>query len=122
MNTKTKKCEEPELTIQMRARLNDMYALLKTGYCTKQFLMEQFNLGERSIRQLIEIISHRYPVISSSSNNKGYKIATEDEDWDAVDNTARELSNRIDELEKRLKPLMKFRNKEGRNLVQRLLG
>lgn len=122
MNHKEKKCEEPALTQQMKDRLNEMYRLLKNGYCSKQYLMETFNLGERSIRQLIEIISHRYPVISSSSNNKGYKIATSDEDWEEVDNTARELSNRMQELEKRLKPLMRFITQEGRNLVKRLLG
>lgn len=105
------KCEKPEFTEEMRDRLNRMYFLLKERYYTKQELMEIFGLGERQIRMLITEISHRFPVISTSSTNNGYKIATNADDLEGIEHTWKELISRVEEIEKRVKPLIKFRDK-----------
>lgn len=104
-------CKKPEFTEQMRARLNMMYKLLKERYYTKPELMAIFHLGERQIRMMIAEISHRFPVISTSGTNAGYKIATSKEDLDLVEQTWGELSSRIEETEKRIAPLIKFRER-----------
>lgn len=105
------KCEKPEFTEEMRGRLNTMYLLLKQRFYTKAELVEYFNLGERQIRMLISEISHRFPVISTSGTNIGYKIATTEEDLELVEHTWKELISRVEEIEKRAKPLIKFRDK-----------
>ena len=104
-------CKKPEFTKEMRARLNKMYELLKQKFWSKEDLINEFQLGERQIRMMIEVISHRFPVISTSGTNKGYKIATCEADLEYVDNTWGELSSRITKLEERIEPLIKFRKK-----------
>ena len=106
-------CKKPEFTQEMRNKLNTMYKLLKTRFHTKKELIQIFNLGERQIRMIISEISHRFPVISTSGTNAGYKIATTKEDLEAVNHTWAELSSRQNEIEKRMSPLMEFRNKNG---------
>ena len=105
------KCEKPEFTQQMRDNLNRMYSLLKQKFYTKTELQNLFNVGERQIRMMIEVISHRFPVISTSGTNAGYKIATSYEDLELVENTWGELTSRMEKLEERCKPLIKFREK-----------
>lgn len=107
----TVKCEKPEFTEEMRAKLNKMYKLLKERFYSKQELMQIFGLGERQIRMIITEISHRFPVISTSGTNAGYKIATSEADLELVENTWGELSSRLTEIEKRIEPLIKFRDK-----------
>ena len=104
-------CKKPEFTDEMRNKLNKMYILLKQQFWTKKELENEFNLGERQIRMMIEIISHRFPVISTSGTNSGYKIATCEQDLELVDSTWAELSSRITKLEQRIDPLIKFRQK-----------
>lgn len=105
------KCEKPEYTEEMRKKLNRMYSLLKERFYSKQELMEIFGLGERQIRMMITEISHRFPVISTSGTNSGYKLATIKQDLKLVEHTWAELSSRMEELEKRIAPLIKFREK-----------
>jgi biotin operon repressor len=105
------KCEKPEYTEEMRKKLNRMYALLKERFYSKQELMEIFGLGERQIRMMITEISHRFPIISTSGTNSGYKLATSKEDLELVEHTWGELSSRVEELQKRIEPLIKFRDK-----------
>jgi biotin operon repressor len=112
----TVKCEKPEFTEEMRAKLNKMYKLLKERFYSKQELMEIFGLGERNIRQMVTHISHRFPVISTSGTNAGYKIATSDADLELVEHSWKELSSRVEEIEKRIEPLIKFRDKIRTNL------
>ena len=107
------KCEKPEYTEEMRKKLNRMYALLKERFYSKQELMEIFGLGERQVRMMITEISHRFPIISTSGTNSGYKLATSKEDLELVKNSWAELSSRMEELEKRIKPLVKFYEKFG---------
>lgn len=83
----TVKCEKPEFTEEMRAKLNKMYKLLKERFYSKQELMGIFALGERQIRMIITEISHRFPVISTSGTNAGYKIATSEADLELVEHT-----------------------------------
>lgn len=104
------KCEKPEFTEEMRAKLNKMYKLLKERFYSKQELMDIFGLGERNIRQMVQNISHRFPVISTSGTNSGYKIATSESDLELVEHSWKELSSRIEEINKRIEPLIKFRD------------
>lgn len=106
-------CKKPEFTQEMRNKLNTMYKLLKTRFHTKQELMDIFGLGERQIRMIITEISHRFPVISTSGTNAGYKIATSKGDLELVNHTWGELSSRLSEIEKRIGPLIRFRNENG---------
>lgn len=103
--------KKPELTPAMRERLNDLYRLLKTRYYTKEQLMEIFEVGERQIREMISILSHKVPVISTSGTNLGYKVAYSKEDLEVARNACAELDSRINEIEKRKKPLMDFIDK-----------
>ncbi len=73
--------------------------------------MQIYNLGERQIRMAITEISHKLPVLSTSGTNNGYKIATNPEELSLVENSWAELSSRIEELNKRISPLIKFREK-----------
>lgn len=103
------KCEKPEYTQEMRDKLNKMYKLLKERFYSKEELQNIFNLGERQIQMMIETIAHRFPVISTSGTNAGYKIATTKADLELVEHTWGELSSRMSKLEERRKPLIKFR-------------
>lgn len=105
------KAEKPEFTDEMRAKLNSMVRLLYKRFYTKQELMEIYNVGERQIRMMITAISHRLPVMSTSGTNNGYKIATNPEELELVENSWAELSSRIEELQKRISPLIRFRDK-----------
>ena len=103
--------QKPELTSAMRERLNDLYRLLKTRYYTKQELMNIFEVGERQVREMISLLSHKVPVISTSGSNLGYKVATDKVDLDLVRYSCAELESRVNEIEKRKKPLMDFIDK-----------
>lgn len=105
------KCEKPQYTEEMRAKLNKMYKLLRERFYSKEELMDIFGLGERQIRMIITEISHRYPVISTSGTNAGYKIAKTEQDLALVEHSWAELSSRCEELEKRMQPLIAFREK-----------
>ena len=105
------KCEQPEFTQEMKNKLNSMYKLLKQRFYTKKELMEIYGTGERQIRMMISHISHKMPVISISGDNAGYKVATTREDLQLVEASWAELSSRIEELTKRIIPLMQFRDK-----------
>lgn len=105
------KCEQPEFTQEMKNKLNSMYKLLKQRFYTKKELMEIYGTGERQIRMMISHISHKTPVISISGDNAGYKVATTREDLQLVEASWAELSSRIEELTKRIMPLMQFRDK-----------
>jgi hypothetical protein len=105
------KCEKPEFTQEMKNKLNKMYKLLKERFYTKQELIDIFGTGERQVRMMITEVSHKVPVISTSGTNAGYKVATTKEDLELVENSWAELSSRCEELEKRIKPLIAFRDK-----------
>lgn len=105
------KCEQPEFTQEMKDKLNSMYRLLKQRFYTKQELMQIYGTGERQIRMMVSHISHKAPVLSVSGDNAGYKVATTKEDLELAEASWAELSSRIEELTKRIMPLMEFREK-----------
>ena len=103
--------KKPELTKAMKDKLNSMARLLWQRFYTKQELMEIYGVGERQVRMMITEISHRVPVIATSGTNDGYKIARTADDLELVEHSWAELSSRIEELQKRIEPLIKFREK-----------
>ena len=65
---------------------------------------------DRQLRDLISCIAKKVPVISTS-DSRGYKIAKTKDDLELVEHTWAEISSRIEELKKRIIPLMEFREK-----------
>lgn len=103
--------KQPQFTQSMRDKLNKMYRLLCQRFYSKQELMDIFKLGERQVRMMITEISHKMPIISTSGTNNGYKVARTINDIQMVEHSWAELFSRIEELEKRIKPLIDFRDK-----------
>lgn len=62
--------------------------MLKVRFVTKSELIELFHLSDRSIRALVQQIKKDYPVISTS-NKKGWKIATNVDDLPFVEDSLR---------------------------------
>lgn len=104
-------CKKPEFTDEMKRKLNAMYKMLKDKYYTKQELMAHFDTGERQVRMMLSHLSHKVPLIATSGTNEGYKVATSEADLELVEASWAELSSRIEQLEKRIKPLAEFREK-----------
>lgn len=106
------KCEKP-LTDNMKEKANKLYMYLKNigGYATKEEIGEYLGVkNERSVRDIISLLATKKPIISNSCG-KGYKLAQSKEDLDEVEHTWAELSSRMEELEKRMFPLIAFRHK-----------
>lgn len=66
--------------------------------------------NERTVRDVIAYVALYYPIIANSAQS-GYKLARRLSDVDAVQHTWAELSSRQEELEKRMKPLIRFCDK-----------
>lgn len=66
--------------------------------------------NERTVRDVIAYVSLYYPIIANSAQS-GYKLARRLSDVDAVRHTWAELLSRQEELEKRMKPLIRFCDK-----------
>lgn len=106
------KCEKP-ITDNMKEKANKLFLYLKDigGYATKEEIGEFLGIqNERSVRDVISLLATKKPIISKS-NSCGYKLAQTIEDLEEVENTWGDLSSRIEELEKRIKPLITFRDK-----------
>lgn len=111
------KIEKP-LTQNMKDKANACYRLFKTtnGYLTKEEIGEKLGItNERSVRDVISLVATKAPIISTS-NFKGYKMAKTKQDLEELEHTWAELSSRIEELEKRIKPLLIFRDKIKYNI------
>lgn len=105
-------CKKP-LTDNIKEKANALYIYLKQqkDYVTKEQIGIALGIkNERSVRDIISLLATKKPIISNSSN-KGYKLATTKEDLQEVEQTWAELSSRVEELEKRIKPLIDFRDK-----------
>lgn len=91
------------------------------GYVTKEqicvncFGWEYNTSNERRVRDIIANVSHYYPILSTS-DSKGYKLAKTLADVEDVKHTWAEHSKRIEEINKKIKPLMKFLDKNGINI------
>lgn len=104
-------CKQPTFTEDMKNKLNALYKMLRVRFYTKQELMAEFGTGERQIRMMLSHLSHKVPLIATSGTNEGYKVATTKEDLALVEASWAELSSRIAQLEERIAPLAKFRDK-----------
>lgn len=93
---------------------NKLYRFMKNNdFVTKKQMLEHLGWDEskdRQLRDLISAIAKKVPVISTS-DNRGYKIAKSEKDLPLVEHCWAELSSRIEELNKRIVPLLQFREK-----------
>ena len=106
------RCEKP-VTENMAEKANALYRLLKSAneYLTKEEIGEALGIkNERSVRDVVALLATRRPIISHSGN-KGYKLALTEADKDEVRRCWAELSSRMEELEKRIQPLIVFLEK-----------
>ena len=106
------KCEKP-LTQNIKDKANKLFVFLscKTDFVTKEEIGEYLGVkNERSVRDVISLLAIKKPIISHSGG-KGYKLAQSKEDLEELERTWAELSSRMEELEKRIKPLIAFRDK-----------
>lgn len=65
---------------------------------------------DRQLRELLSLIGQKVPLISMSSD-RGYKIAKTKADLELVEHSWAELSSRVEVLNSRITPLVKFRDK-----------
>lgn len=104
--------KKPEMSEATRARLNELYLMLRQRTHKKIEIMAHFGVSERTAREMISIISKKEPVIATSDNS-GYRIAKSAEDLEAVLHSWKEIDSRQRELEERKQPLIKFYEKTG---------
>ena len=100
-------------TSNMKGKANKLFKYLKDigRYATKEEIGEFLGIGnERSVRDVISLLATKKPIISHSGG-KGYKLAQTADDLEEVERTWAELSSRSEELERRMKPLIAFREK-----------
>lgn len=115
------KYEKP-LTENIKDRANSLYYFLrdKCDYVTKEEIGEFLGVkNERSVRDIIALLATKKPIISNSGG-KGYKLARTVEDLEEVEHTWKEIDSRIEQLEIRKKPLIKFYEKMCYKSVQTL--
>lgn len=111
------KCEKP-VTDNIKQKANALYIYLKDigRYATKEEIGEYLGVtNERSIREIIALLATRAPIISKS-NSCGYRLARTIEDLEEVINVWSEIDSRIEQLEERKKPLIKFYEKMKYNI------
>lgn len=101
------------LTENMRKKARAVVDYLKANerFVEKQELCDVIGCSnERTVRDVIAYVAMYYPIIANSAQS-GYKLARKMSDVDAVRHTWAELSSRQEELEKRMKPLIRFYEK-----------
>ncbi len=84
---------------------NRIIDLLKERFVSRAELMHLTNKSDRAVRAMVQELKKEYPVISSS-NFRGYKIATDADDLSLVDNAIRDNRSKaisIFEGQKKLK-------------------
>lgn len=112
------KIEKP-VTDNMKQRVNTLYLYMKSIYptpITKEKVCEVCGVkSERQARDILSVLAQRRPLISTS-DAKGYRLALTEKDLEEVEHTWAELSSRVEELNKRIEPLIKFRDKMKYNI------
>lgn len=106
------KCEKP-ITENIKQKANALfdYLMSQNDYVSKEQIGEYLGVkNERQVRDIISLLATKKPIISHSGN-KGYKLAKTPRDLEEVERCWAELSSRMEELEKRIAPLIKFRDK-----------
>lgn len=111
----------PELP-QIQQLANQLYILLNqtdkplTKAEIAQNLGFEFNTNnERRVRAIISLLAQKRPIIATS-DKKGYRLAKSKEDLNDIEHQWKEFDSRIEELEKRKVPLMKFYEKVKENI------
>ena len=106
------KIEKP-ITENIKQKANALfdYLMAQNDYVTKEQIGAYLGVSnERSVRDIISVLATKKPIISHSGN-KGYKLAKSKSDLEEVERCWAELSSRVEELQKRIMPLIKFRDK-----------
>ena len=94
--------------IKQKASILYKYMLQKNDYVTKDEVCRVCGVkNERQARDIISVLASKKPIISTS-DAKGYKLARYMEDLEQVIHTWNEIDSRINELDKRRQPLIKF--------------
>lgn len=103
---------EKSITFNMKCKTERLLNAFKQtyGYLTKTQICEIIgSKDERAARDVVAHLRKRHPIISTS-DGRGYKLARKRSDLEEAEHTLAELSSRIEELEKNMKPLYKFRD------------
>jgi hypothetical protein len=121
----TMKLAKPS-TSKIEQRAEEAYEFMKgKGFVTKPQLADlfgwQYPKNDRQIRDVISVCAQKYPIISTSDSNKGFKVAGVG-DMAGVEHSIAELLSRISELQKRIKPLMDLKQKPPINATYNLFG
>lgn len=110
---------EKPITQNIKKKANEVWAYLKEQYpryCTKEEIGKVIGCkNERSVRDVIALLSTKVPIIANSST-KGYKLARTEADVEEVRHTWAETSSRIEEMKKREKTLIKFLEEKNRGV------
>lgn len=98
---------------KMRERGIQLYRYLQVHnnrYCTKEELVTFMNIGERSVRDVINWLRNKHVMVISTSGAKGYKLAdpTNRDDIEEVKHMLFELESRKLEIESVQKCCNKF--------------
>lgn len=105
---------EKPMTEAQKENGNRLYKfMMANGTVTKEQMLGALGWDEkkdRQLRDLISCIAKKVPVISTS-DARGYYIAKTKADLEAVEHQWKELDSRIEELEKRKEPLIRFYEK-----------
>lgn len=103
--------EKPDLPPEKIRKLNELCVFLTGTYRTKAEIQSEFGItNERTARELVSMIAKRRPVVATS-DNRGYKVAKYLSEADEVEHSLNEIQSRIDELEERKAPLIRFLEK-----------
>ena len=107
------KIEKP-MTENQKFYGNKLYKyLMQNDFVTKEQMLAHLGWDkskDRQLRDLLSLIGQKVPLISISSD-KGYKIAKTKDDLELVEHSWAELSSRVEVLNSRITPLIKFRDK-----------
>jgi hypothetical protein len=109
---------EKPVTDNMKQKVNECYLFLKGigRYATKEEIGEHLGVSnERQVRDIISVLATKKPIISKS-NSCGYRLAMTEKDLEEVENVWKEIDSRIEQLEERKKPLIKFYEKIKYNI------
>lgn len=107
------KCEKP-MTENEKINGNKLYRfLMVNNVVTKEQMLEHLGWDkkkDRQLRDLLSMIGKKVPLIATS-DQRGYKIAKTKADLREVEHTWAEMSSRIENLQERIAPLIKFYEK-----------
>lgn len=105
---------EKPMTENQKINGNKLYRfMMANGVVTKDQMFAVLGWDkskDRQLRELISLIAKKVPVVATS-DQRGYFIAKTKDDVEAVEHQWAEISSRIEELQKRIKPLEEFRAK-----------